>query len=92
MMTIAILRDFLLWCAIVNYAVLSVWFLAFNFVQGLLYRLYAGWFRLSEDQFDVIHYSGMAVYKISAVSLNVAPYMRCALQPALESKLRWNGL
>jgi hypothetical protein len=75
MITIAILRDFLLWCAIVNYAALIVWFLAFTFAHGWLYRLHARWFRLSENQFDVIHYSGMAAYKIATLSLNVAPYV-----------------
>jgi hypothetical protein len=73
-MTIAILRDFLLWCAILNYAVLIAWFLAFIFAHGSLYRLHTKWFRLSENQFDVIHYSGMAAYKIAALSLNVVPY------------------
>jgi len=75
MMTIAIFRDFLLWCAIVNYAVLFGWFLAFTFAHRSLYRLHARWFRLSENQFDVIHYSGMAAYKIATLSLNVAPYI-----------------
>ncbi len=75
MMTIAILRDFLLWCAIVNYAALIVWFLAFTLAHKPLYRLHAKWFHLSENQFDVIHYSGMAAYKIAALSLNVAPYI-----------------
>jgi hypothetical protein len=75
MTTLPILLDFLLWCAIVNYAVLFGWFLAFTFAHGPLYRLHAKWFRLSENQFDVIHYSGMAAYKIAALSLNVAPYI-----------------
>ncbi len=74
-MTIAILRDSLLWCAIVNYAILIVWFLGFTFAHGWLYRLHTRWFRLSENQFDAIHYSGMAVYKIAVLTLNVAPYI-----------------
>jgi hypothetical protein len=73
--TIAILRDFLFWCAILNYTVLIGWFLAFTFAHSWLYRLHARWFRLSENQFDVIHYSGMAAYKIAALSLNVVPYI-----------------
>ena len=74
-MTSAFLLDFLLWCAIVNYAVLIGWFLAFVFAHGSLYRLHAKWFRLSENQFDVVQYSGMAAYKIAALSLNVVPYV-----------------
>jgi hypothetical protein len=75
MMTLLILRDFFLWCAIVNYAALIAWFLAFTLAHKSLYRLHVRWFRISENQFDVIHYSGMAAYKIAALSLNVAPYI-----------------
>jgi hypothetical protein len=74
-MTTAVVRDFLLWCAIVNYAVLIGWFLVFTFAHGSLYRLHAKWFRLSENQFDAVHYAGMAAYKIAALSLNVVPYV-----------------
>jgi len=74
-MTLTILRDFFMWSAIVNYAVLLVWFLAFVCAKPSLRRLQARWFQLSENQFDVIHYSGMAVYKIAVLALNVAPYV-----------------
>jgi hypothetical protein len=74
-MTIAILRNLLFWCVILNYAVLIGWFLAFMFAHSWLYRLHTKWFRLTENQFDVIHYSGMAAYKIAAISLNVVPYV-----------------
>jgi len=33
-MTIAILRDLLFWCAILNYVVLIGWFLAFTFAHN----------------------------------------------------------
>ncbi len=74
-MSTAVLEDFLLWSAIVNYAVLTAWFLAFAFARRSMYRLHARWFQLPEAQFDVIHYCGMAVYKIAVLSLNVAPYI-----------------
>ncbi len=79
MLTLAVLRDFLLWSAIVNYAVLLLWFLAFVLAKPSLRRLHGKWFQLSENQFDVIHYSGMAVYKIAVLSLNVAPYIALRL-------------
>lgn len=75
MISIAFLREFLFWCAIVNYAVLICWFLAFAFAHRWLYQLHARWFKISENQFDVIHYSGMAAYKVAVLSLNVAPYI-----------------
>ena len=75
MISIVVLRDLLFWCAIVNYSVLSAWFLVFFFAHGWLYRLHAKWFQISENQFDLIHYSGMAAYKIGVLLLNVAPYI-----------------
>jgi hypothetical protein len=75
MVTIYILRDFLLWCAIINYAIIFGWFLAFTCAHQALYRLHSRWFRLSADQFDAIHYLGMAAYKIVVLSFNVAPYI-----------------
>jgi hypothetical protein len=73
--SIDLVRDFFFWCAVVNYAVLLLWFFAFVFAHDWLYRLHARWFQLSVTQFDAIHYSGMALYKISTLVLNVAPYI-----------------
>jgi hypothetical protein len=75
MTTIGTIRDFLLWSAIVNYAILFAWFLAFTCAHQALYGLHTRWFRLSVDQFDAIHYAGMTAYKIAVLSLNVAPYI-----------------
>jgi hypothetical protein len=75
MVTIDIARDFFLWCAIVNYAILVAWFLAFTFGHQMLYRIHTRWFQLSVPQFDAIHYSGMAVYKLAVLVLNVVPYI-----------------
>jgi len=74
-MTIQTARDVLLWCAAINYAVLLVWFLFFVFSHELLYRLHTRWFRLPAEQFDTIHYAGMAMYKIGILFLNLVPYM-----------------
>lgn len=75
MVTINFVRDFFFWCAVVNYSVLLLWFLAFMLAHESLYRLHARWFQLSVEEFDAIHYSGMALYKICTLVLNVAPYI-----------------
>ncbi len=38
-------------------------------------RLHGQWFKLSDQQFDAIHYGGMAVYKIGILLLNLTPYI-----------------
>jgi hypothetical protein len=40
-----------------------------------LFRLHGRWFQLSEERFDAIHYTGMAVYKIGVLLFNLAPYV-----------------
>jgi hypothetical protein len=73
-MTIELARDILLWCAVINYAVLLGWFLVFSLACDWMYRLHGRWFRLSADQFDASHYTGMAIYKIGILFFNLVPY------------------
>ncbi len=74
-MSIETIRSFLLGCIGINYGILLLWFLAFMSVHDFMHRLHARWFRLSVEQFDAIHYSGMAVYKIGILLLNLVPYL-----------------
>jgi hypothetical protein len=72
-MTIAVTRDFLLWCTVINYGVLLVWFLAFVFAHDWMFRIHGRWFRLSRDQFDALHYAGMSILKIGIILFNLVP-------------------
>ena len=74
-MSIAIARDVLLWCAVINYGVLLVWFLFFLLAHDWMYRLHGRWFHLSVEQFDALHYPGMALFKIGILLLNLVPYV-----------------
>lgn len=73
---------FLLWCAIINYVVLILWFGAFVFAHRWMLNLHGRWFRLTEERFNVIHYSGMAIYKIGILFFTLIPYL--ALHIALS--------
>jgi len=68
-------RDMLLWCTVINYAVLLVWFLFFSLAHDLLYRIHGRWFRLNAEHFDAVHYAGMAIYKIGILLFNLVPYI-----------------
>lgn len=74
-MSISEIREFLLWCTGINYAVLLVWAGLFLFAHDRLYRLHAGWCHLSVETFDAIHYGGMGVYKIGVLLLNLVPLL-----------------
>ncbi len=78
-MSIETARSFLLWCLGINYGILMLWFVAFTLAHDSLYRLHARWFRISVEQFDTVHYTGMAIYKIGVLLLNLAPYIALRL-------------
>ena len=72
-MTIYTLGNFLLWCTVLNYVILILWFLVFCLAHEWMFKLHARWFRLTATQFDAIHYGGMSVYKIGILLLNLVP-------------------
>ena len=37
--------DFLLWCTILNYLVLLLWFVAFSLAHDWMFKLHGRWFR-----------------------------------------------
>jgi len=72
-MTIDVARSFLLWCTIINYGVLLVWFLVFVLAHDGIERVHGRWFRLSREQFDALHYGGMSIYKLGIILFNLVP-------------------
>jgi hypothetical protein len=72
-MAIEVLRRFLLWCTLINYGILLIWFLVFVFAHDLMMNFHCKWFRLSPDQFDALHYAGMSIYKIGIMLFNLVP-------------------
>jgi hypothetical protein len=74
-MSIDLLREVLLWCTIINYSVLLVWFLVFRYAHDWMFGLHGRWFRLSVERFDAIHYAAMAIYKLGIFLFNLVPYV-----------------
>lgn len=72
-------RTFLLYCTLINYIILLIWFAAFSFAHDALYRLHSRWFRIPVERFDALHYGGMAVYKIGVLLLNLTPLIALCL-------------
>jgi len=73
-MNVETLRDALLWCGIINYAMLLLWAALLLLAPGLV-RWHGRLFRLSPEQFDAIQYRGMLLYKLGIVLFNLVPYI-----------------
>ena len=74
-MSLKTVRRALLWCAAINYGILVIWFLFFMLAHDWLYLLHSRWFHISVEQFDMLHYAGMAIYKIGVLLFNLAPFI-----------------
>jgi hypothetical protein len=74
-MTLEVVRNALLWCTLIDYGLLLLWFLLFTLAHDGMQRLHGRWFRLSGEQFDALHYAGMALFKIGIFLFNLAPLL-----------------
>jgi hypothetical protein len=78
-MSVKEIHDFLLYSLVINYLILLVWFGFFVKAHDFIYRLHSRWFNISMQTFDTIHYSGLAVYKIGIILLNLVPLLALCL-------------
>ena len=69
------IRRTLLWCTVINYGVLVIWFFVFMLAHDWMYLLHSRWFHISLEQFDMLHYTGMAIYKIGVLLFNLVPFL-----------------
>jgi len=73
------IKSVLLWCVGINYGVMLVWFGAFVLAHDGMYRLHTRWFKISVDAFDTLHYTGLTIYKIGVLLLNLVPLIALCL-------------
>ena len=74
-MTLDVLASFLLWCFLINAALLVWYFVMFRLAHDWIYRFHGKWFKMSVETFDGIHYGLMAVYKTAIIFFNLVPYL-----------------
>jgi hypothetical protein len=74
-MSMEVACNFLLWATVINYGIMTAWFLVFIFAHDRIQGIHGRWFRLSRDQFDALHYAGMSVFKIGIILFNLVPFL-----------------
>ena len=50
-MTVDMLREFFLWCLILNMCLLMLWFLIITLGRSFIYRVHGKWFKMPEEKF-----------------------------------------
>ena len=74
-MTLELTRNFLQWSTLINIGILLMWFMWFVFAHDWVQEFHGRWFRLSREQFDGIHYAGMAIFKMGIWLFNLVPLL-----------------
>ena len=74
-MNLLVLRRLLLWCLLINFAILFLWFGLLVAPHDWLYRLWGRWFHLSNEQFDAACFLGIMIYKLLVLVFNAVPYL-----------------
>jgi Family of unknown function (DUF6868) len=74
-MDIETLTHFFGWCIVINITILLWWVLLIIFAHDWVYKIHSKWFYLEQQQFDTVHYAGIAIYKLSIFIFNIAPYL-----------------
>ena len=74
-MSIEMARDALLWCAVINYGCCSFGSCSLSWPAISCTDFMAVGFQLSRQQFDIIHYAGMGIFKLGIILFNVVPFV-----------------
>ncbi len=72
-MSLETARSFFLWCSVLNYALLGVWALLATLGRGGVHGLVGRVFPISREQFDLINYAGITLYKTGIFLFNIIP-------------------
>ena len=74
-MTIYQIRDILMWCSVINVALMIVMFLILWLGRSWVYKMHSKMFPVTESQFNVIVYSFLGVYKLVIYMFNIIPWI-----------------
>ncbi len=74
-MTIEAVRVILMWCCILNTALLILSFLICVSAGDWIYRMHSKWFPMPREAFNVALYSFLGLYKMFVWAFNLVPYI-----------------
>jgi hypothetical protein len=78
-MDVTIIRNFFLWCTIINGALLIVSALLCAFAGDWVYRMQSRWFNVSREAFNTVIYSFIGLYKIIFIVFNLIPFLALSI-------------
>jgi len=74
-MTLQEVRSALAWCTVINFGLLTWWFLFFSLAHDWTYRIHSKLYRISVEKFDAANYAGISFFKAFVFAFNLVPYL-----------------
>ena len=74
-MNLETLRTFLGWCTLINFGLLTVWWVVFALGRGWIHRLHSRWVNIDRARMEAIHYQAMAGFKLAVILFNLTPWI-----------------
>ena len=74
-MDITVVKNFLLWCTIINGAMLIFSSIMCVFAGNWIYSMHSKLFGITRDTFNVVIYCFISIYKIFVIIFNLVPYI-----------------
>ena len=79
-MSIDTLRVFLLWCTIINYAILMLWWILLTQAHDWMNRMLCRWVvQLPDEKIDLMQLYGITFYKLAIVLFNFVPFIALSI-------------
>jgi len=73
------LREFFMWCSIINGAMLVFGFLFFTLAGGWIHKMHGKIFPMKKETFNIVLYSFMGIYKTFFIIFNLVPFIAISL-------------
>lgn len=75
-MDIHMLKEFFMWCTIIDGSVLILWTLVFMIMPNLVFKSQTWVFpKITRENFDLIMYSFIGLFKIFFIIFNLIPFI-----------------
>jgi hypothetical protein len=74
-MTAELIKTFLMWSSIINVALILFWGLLIILTPETVYKMQVQFFPIKREQFDVVIYCFIGIYKLLIIFFNIIPWI-----------------
>lgn len=74
-MSLEVAKNFFMWCSIINYGLLILWFVILVVARDGLKSLTETLLRRKLEHFDTMQFAGITFFKLGIILFNIVPWI-----------------